>query len=469
MIRRTHQHTLFGARLVPLPRPTEHNIWIEFGPVERQIYNIVQKRMVQMINATVRKERNLEKSYSHVWTLILRLRQLCSHPLLIQDTITSVLKREDFEKLDRIAAKEEKKMREDGPRLLKHLRQALSQSQSAVNTNPGIRSAFIATNENVPADMLDVDETQAIGGSHGTNYRFCRYLNKMKESDSFEEMNERVQCVVCRQPPDMPQLTSCFHIYCKDCLDDVEHQSARNGREQSECIKCSRIYDSVEALDLAVKTDLDPGSSSTPNGNKKRKRSKANGDDVDWIGMAGDILPSAKTKAVKCQILEWLQQDSKTKIIIYTQFLPIVRILTRLCKAEDWGSCRYVGTMTQGSRATAIRKFQDDPKINIMLASLKCGGVGLNLTMANRVVCFDPWWNRAVEQQAFCRVFRIGQTKETSMARFVVKNTIETAMMAMKARKQVCNKKLFCANSLLMMMMKPRTELLCANLLLCLG
>jgi SNF2 family DNA or RNA helicase len=58
------------------------------------------------------------------------------------------------------------------------------------------------------------------------------------------------------------------------------------------------------------------------------------------------------------------------------------------------------------------------------------------LTMASKVICVDPWWNNAAEQQAFCRVFRIGQTQETMMTRFVVSNTIDEDMIKMQDRKQ---------------------------------
>jgi SNF2 family DNA or RNA helicase len=62
--------------------------------------------------------------------------------------------------------------------------------------------------------------------------------------------------------------------------------------------------------------------------------------------------------------------------------------------------------------------------------------VGLNLTMASKVICVDPWWNHAIEQQAFCRVFRIGQTQETTMTRFAVQNTIDEDIIRMQDRKQ---------------------------------
>lgn len=62
--------------------------------------------------------------------------------------------------------------------------------------------------------------------------------------------------------------------------------------------------------------------------------------------------------------------------------------------------------------------------------------VGLNLTMASKVILIDPWWNSASEQQAFCRVFRIGQEEKTFMSRLCVKNTVDTRLMQMQKRKQ---------------------------------
>jgi SNF2 family DNA or RNA helicase len=63
--------------------------------------------------------------------------------------------------------------------------------------------------------------------------------------------------------------------------------------------------------------------------------------------------------------------------------------------------------------------------------------VGLNLTMASRVIVIDPWWNNAAEQQAFCRVFRIGQKDTTFMTRLCVKNTVDERLIGMQERKQV--------------------------------
>jgi hypothetical protein len=91
--------------------------------------------------------------------------------------------------------------------------------------------------------------------------------------------------------------------------------------------------------------------------------------------------------------------------------------------------------------------------LKLMVASLKCGGVGLNLTCASRVICvgiphsrsykqilipsqIDLWWNSYVEQQAFCRVFRIGQQQETFITRFIVRNTVDEMLQRLQDQKR---------------------------------
>ncbi|KAL8968913.1 MAG: hypothetical protein Q9183_002248 [Haloplaca sp. 2 TL-2023] len=92
--------------------------------------------------------------------------------------------------------------------------------------------------------------------------------------------------------------------------------------------------------------------------------------------------------------------------------------------------------MSPANRVKALEDFKNEADCKILIASLKAGGVGLNLTMASKVICVDLWWNNSVEQQAFCRVFRIGQESETFISRFVVRNTVDERIQAMQEKKQ---------------------------------
>ena len=77
------------------------------------------------------------------------------------------------------------------------------------------------------------------------------------------------------------------------------------------------------------------------------------------------------------------------------------------------------------SMSTSLREAREDERVPFFVISLKAGGAGLNLTAASHVVHFDRWWNPAVENQATDRAFRIGQTKNVLVHKFVCRGTVE--------------------------------------------
>jgi non-specific serine/threonine protein kinase len=83
------------------------------------------------------------------------------------------------------------------------------------------------------------------------------------------------------------------------------------------------------------------------------------------------------------------------------------------------------------ARQTLVRRFQEDEQVPFFVLSLKAGGTGLNLTAASHVVHFDRWWNPAVEDQATDRAFRIGQTKNVLVHKFLCRGTVEERIDAL--------------------------------------
>src|SRR5450759_1338386 len=83
------------------------------------------------------------------------------------------------------------------------------------------------------------------------------------------------------------------------------------------------------------------------------------------------------------------------------------------------------GGTAVGKRQALVRQFQEDEAVPFFVLSLKAGGTGLNLTAASHVIHFDRWWNPAVENQATDRAFRIGQTKNVLVHKFVCRGTVE--------------------------------------------
>lgn len=91
--------------------------------------------------------------------------------------------------------------------------------------------------------------------------------------------------------------------------------------------------------------------------------------------------------------------------------------------------------MSNRNRQHAVNTIKKDITSNIMICGLKVGNVGLNWTWANHVFITDPWWNKCVETQAFCRTHRLGQDKETHLFKLCVRDSVDDRLLAMQIRK----------------------------------
>jgi superfamily II DNA or RNA helicase len=114
------------------------------------------------------------------------------------------------------------------------------------------------------------------------------------------------------------------------------------------------------------------------------------------------------------------------KILVFTQFREVTTPLAGFLGTVFGrpGLVLHGGTPV-ARRRDLVRQFQDDERVPFFVVSLKAGGAGLNLTAASHVVHFDRWWNPAVENQATDRAFRIGQTKNVLVHKFVCRGTVE--------------------------------------------
>jgi len=148
--------------------------------------------------------------------------------------------------------------------------------------------------------------------------------------------------------------------------------------------------------------------------------------------------PSGKLDRLLEMVLELLSEGRK--IIVFSQFSSMLDLIRRRFDAER---VRYsILTGETRDRKSAVDGFQNGAS-DVFLVSLKAGGVGLNLTAADTVMIFDPWWNPAVEEQAIDRAHRIGQDKAVFVYRLVAAGTIEEKMDELKVRKRALADSLF--------------------------
>ncbi len=126
--------------------------------------------------------------------------------------------------------------------------------------------------------------------------------------------------------------------------------------------------------------------------------------------------------------------DAGHRILVFSQFTSMLAILRRELEARDLIYC-YLDGATK-DRMKVVHRFNTERSIPIFLISLKAGGTGLNLTGADMVIHFDPWWNPAVENQATDRAHRIGQKRTVYNVKLITRDTVEEKVLAMQRRKQ---------------------------------
>lgn len=123
------------------------------------------------------------------------------------------------------------------------------------------------------------------------------------------------------------------------------------------------------------------------------------------------------------------------KILLFSQFTSMLAIIEKRLKEEGTAYYLLTGSTDKEKRLQMVEAFQGDD-VPVFLISLKAGGTGLNLTAADMVIHYDPWWNLAAENQATDRTHRIGQTKQVSVFKLIAKETIEENIMRLQEAKK---------------------------------
>ncbi|KFY84973.1 hypothetical protein V500_08836 [Pseudogymnoascus sp. VKM F-4518 (FW-2643)] len=422
MMRRTIGSKILGRPLVQLPPIHPSLKVLTLSGVERAIYRTLEDRFRGMMNDHFRQG-TAEKNYGVYLTQLLRLRQAASHPFLLERCIKDLFNAEDL-----LALKHRlQRLKRDKRPIYEQIEQWTKPATSEPNQSCG-NAAFGRSNFGNKNDLEGF----------------------LSEADH-EKIYARIVCILCSDLPQDPVKTDCGHIFCRNCLEgNIHAQAATLESDYTACPKCEKIFDRYEtwrnpdapASDDGASSERSRSSSGQParqNSRKKDANYTPHIKDSEWLKMCLEnnkkLLPSSKTIALKAQILRWIHEAPDDKILIFTQFRMMTRIVGLICEKEGWGHVYFTGDMNMRQRTHSVEQFHTDKKIKIMIAVLKCGGVGLNLNCANRCITIDPWWNHSVEQQAFGRIFRIGQLKETHVARFVVKNTVDMRILDMQKEK----------------------------------
>ncbi|KGO41712.1 Helicase, C-terminal [Penicillium expansum] len=445
--RSTYSTRLLGKPIVTLPGINNRVVEVELCQAEKHLYREIQDLGIAMLNGLAETK---ERQTRCILAVITMLRMFVSHPLLAQKFLKVILTQG----------------------VIKGLK-AMAQEKGVTETSSGIiLNLILAVGDKVaPRPRLPGDFSELHGIYHN------KILQVRQYKDKFQEF--LLRCCPCCEELIQGEIsfvvTSCQHLYCKGCFDQLPDQNGKTDTITRVCKSCEK------PIEEAGYSDDSPENSPKKSSPKKRKQSKPSpkgkkifakrscpsfkkhvlyrdpSDDEwnepienedDWISRVGNRMPSAKTTAVRDLVANWVKEDEDVKIVIFVQFLKTAQILQFMFDEENWKYALITGKVSPTSRDKQIELFGKDKDVKIMISSLKTGGVGLNLTMANKCILVDPWWNEAIQDQAYCRLYRIGQPRVVEYVQVVAKGSIDTWMINLQKQKAHNIHQLFSTDSL---------------------
>ncbi|KAJ5091919.1 hypothetical protein NUU61_006789 [Penicillium alfredii] len=465
--RKTHDSRIFAQPIVKLPNVVEKSVELEFCQAEKLLYDKIIEVYIKSINGYSTRGA-MKSQFRCILAMITKLRMVTNHVLVPQDIIKNILTDTQAKKLRPLAAK---------------------------STAPDERSAKIIkfllgvkyrTMFPKPKPQKDVGQLPLVNRDK-LILAFRTFMEKVHDDGEWNERLSRCACPRCHFAPMKALLTSCQHIYCEACFSALPDKNGSLDTNARICCACNIVIKEFASVDDLFGLEEDPaedqsvskGSQLVPNElkrhademlrteerTKKHKRAKRaptqsygmfssskldsnnNEDDqdasssegniekLDWAKIIGSQMPSAKLCKVRELIQGWIQQDKEVKIVIFTQWLGAITILADLCEKQKWPYTMLSGKMPLASRNNSIRNFREQKDLKVMIASLKTGGTGLDFSVANKCILLDLWWNEAIEEQAYCRLVRIGQKREVEYVKLIIKGAIDEYMLKLQKEK----------------------------------
>jgi SNF2 family DNA or RNA helicase len=152
--------------------------------------------------------------------------------------------------------------------------------------------------------------------------------------------------------------------------------------------------------------------------------------------------PHTKTKALIHDLLASKQEseqkpdEAPIKSVVFSGWTAHLDLIQLALQDNGLNYVRLDGKMSRTARAAAMDNFREDPSIHVILVSITAGGLGLNLTAANKVYVMEPQYNPAAEAQAVDRVHRLGQKREVITVRYIMSDSFEEKMLELQEKKK---------------------------------
>ncbi|KAI5475860.1 DNA repair protein rad5 [Pseudohyphozyma bogoriensis] len=439
-LRRTKDSTdKEGKPILTLPPNTQRIVYLPFDTAERAFYSSHHTRYRHDF-AKLEETDSVMKNYCSILQELLRLRQICVHMALVRDSedvsgsdIVETIKQHGISKSRAIQLLS--LMRDSGAA------QCSECGYEMVSANPA----------NAAEDLAEVVEKKpkkrklGKASSSATASAAC--------SDNEEAPISELKSVVTR----------CQHLFCRRCFQDKvcpkwPLQPSEDATNKVVCSVCrSEIAPSLDVVELgareleqALEAAADDELLASATG-KKLKGTRFVEHSTKTRALISDLLPYSRANPASENYDGSINFDDipleeqpigfqpvRGEVVKSVVFSQWTKLLDRVGDSLDGVNIKYGrldGGMNRDQRTRAMEAFKTDPASEVLLVSLRAGGVGLNLTAGRRVYLMEPFWNPAVENQAIDRIHRLGQTMPVQTIRYVISTSIEENMLKIQKRK----------------------------------
>uniref|UniRef100_A0ACD5ZZ55 Uncharacterized protein n=1 Tax=Avena sativa TaxID=4498 RepID=A0ACD5ZZ55_AVESA len=264
----------------------------------------------------------------------------------------------------------------------------------------------------------------------------AKKLSKERVIDLLARLEVSALCAVCRDTPEDAVVTKCGHIFCYQCI--YERITTDENMCPSPNCRNTLSTDSVFSsgtLKICISGKTGTCATSSSSADNELSCISQSSFISSKIQATVDILNSIiNTHALTDSDTNESNPSrvAPVKAIVFSQWTGMLDLLELSLNSNLIQYRRLDGTMSLNSRDKAVKDFNSDPEVRVMIMSLKAGNLGLNMVAACHVILLDLWWNPYAEDQAIDRAHRIGQTRAVTVSRLTIKDSVEDRILALQ-------------------------------------
>ncbi|SJL05573.1 uncharacterized protein ARMOST_08933 [Armillaria ostoyae] len=423
-LRRTKESkTLDGKRILSLPPRRDELRLLKFDAQEQEIYDQFFTASKAEFNEMSDKN-EVMKNYVGILQKILRLRQICDHFELVEG--------KDL-------------LEQDGTLSYEDIVAAIAKEGFTTSRAVAI---FAILKESATTQCVECGSELCTSSGEAPDDAMDEMGPKKKKGKASSKAPTRASS------PSVPRpiLTRCQHLFCLQCYRQCIHPSWPNVAPDiyRSCSACQTGLCPADAIE--IKSEYLDGSPAKKKPARKEKRQRGTGSETchpstKIKALLGDLVQFSRTNPYSSNYdpdsIEVHMVDEKgvevdegvVKTVVFSQWTTMLDKIEEALESAAIRFDRLDGTMKRDERIRAMDALKHDPGCEVLLVSLKAGGVGLNLTAAQRVYLMDPYWNPAVENQAVDRIHRLGQTRPVTTVKLIIENSIEARLLEVQRKK----------------------------------